>query len=229
MNWLQRIAVASVLLAFDAVRAAEPQMLTQFGETMGSTYSVKIFDPPVDFSTDWKLLIDRELRLITDHMSTYIDSSDISRFNASQSTDWMEVPPDLAKVVARSLEISEQSGGVFDVTLLPVIKAWSFGPGKKRQAPPSDDELAALKGSFGYQFLHVQTEPAALRKDIPALQIDLNALAPGYAADVIVQLLQQLGAKNMFVDVVVRFESQVIRLGNHGRSEFNSQMWKGLR
>ena len=204
MNWLQRVAVASILLAFalsNAVRAAEPEMLSQYGETMGSTYSVKVFDPPADFSADWKLLIDRELRLITDHMSTYIDSSDISRFNASGSTDWFEVSPDLAKVVVRSLEIAKQSEGVFDITLLPIVKAWSFGPGKKRQVPPSDEELSSLKQAVGYQHLFARTEPAALRKDLPGLQIDLNAIAPGYAADVIVELLQQLGAKNLFVEI----------------------------
>lgn len=200
-NWLAAIAFILASLVTTSTRAQQPQMLSQFGETMGSTYSVKIFDPPADFSADWKLLVDRELRLITDHMSTYTDNSDISRFNASQSTDWFEVSPDLATVVARAIEISKQSNGVFDITLLPVVKAWSFGPGKKRQVPPSDDELAALKGTFGYQHLDVRLEPAALRKDIPGLQIDLNAIAPGYAADVIVELLQRLGAKNLFIDV----------------------------
>ncbi len=105
-NWHSATAGLVACLVTATANAQPPQMLSQSGETMGSTYSVKVFDPPANFPADWKLLVDRELRIITDHMSTYNDSSDISRFNTSQSTDWFEVSPDLAKVVARSLEIS---------------------------------------------------------------------------------------------------------------------------
>lgn len=180
--------------------ASDP-MLVGRGETMGSTYAVKVFAPPADFPRDWQLLVDRELRLITDQMSTYIESSEISKFNASISLDWLEVSNDLALVVAKAIEISELSGGAFDITVMPLVKAWSFGPGKKRLVPPADAELELLRASVGYQNIEARLEPPALRKKIPSVTLDLNSIAPGHGADRLVRLLEGLGAKNLFVEV----------------------------
>ncbi len=203
--WRNAWTLACLLLFAGPLASAHGEqvpMLSLSGETMGSTFSVKVFDPPDNFPADWQLQVDRELRLITDHMSTYLDSSDISRFNASSSTDWFEVSPDLVTVVSRSLELSELSEGALDVTLLPIVKAWSFGPGKKREVPPSDEELSTLKRTVGYRHLHARMDPTpALRKDLAELQIDLNAIAPGYAVDVVIDLLQRLGAKDLFVEI----------------------------
>ncbi|MGV3483511.1 MAG: FAD:protein FMN transferase [Planctomycetaceae bacterium] len=200
------IAVAVVVLLIGlntgpSCRADAPEMLVAGGETMGSTYSIKIFDPPPTLAEDWRLLVDRELRLINDQMSTYIDSSEVSRFNASGSLDWFPVSDDLALVVAKAQEISALSGGAFDITLMPVVKAWSFGPGKKRNVPPSEEELQTLREQVGYEQLEWRDDPPALRKRIPGLSIDLNAIAPGHGADRLVKLLQGMGAKNLFVEV----------------------------
>jgi thiamine biosynthesis lipoprotein len=182
--------------------AADVPMLVSQGETMGSTYSVKIFDPPQTLSEDWRLQIDKELRSITDQMSTYLATSEISRFNDSDLLEWFEVSPGFATVVSKALEISAMSEGAFDITVSPLVKAWSFGPNKKkRNVPPGDDELATLRAVVGSRNLEVRQDPPALRKQIADLTIDLNAITPGYAADRLVTLLQGMGAKNLFVEV----------------------------
>lgn len=181
--------------------ADEPEMVVGRGQTMGSTYMVKIFDPPESLPNDWQLTIDRELRAITDQMSTYIESSEISKFNANTSLDWFPVSQSFARVVTRALEISEFSGGAFDVTVAPLVKAWSFGPGKKRNVPPSDAEIAELSAAIGFQKIEARLEPPALRKSEPNVTIELNAIAPGFGADRIVEILESMGARNLFVEV----------------------------
>lgn len=181
--------------------AAEPEMVVGRGQTMGSTYMVKIFDPPESLPNDWQLTIDRELRAITDEMSTYIESSEISRFNATDSLDWFPVSESFARVVSRALEFSVLSDGAFDVTVAPLVKAWSFGPGKKRNVPPSDAEIADLSALIGHQKIEARLDPPALRKREAGVTIDLNAIAPGFGADRIVEILESMGAKNLFVEL----------------------------
>jgi len=200
LTWFLSVFLSLAAGAFQFAFAAE-SMLVARGQTMGSTYAVKVFAPPADFPSDWQLLVDRELRLITDQMSTYIESSEISKFNATTSVDWIEVSDDLALVVAKAIQISKLSDGAFDITVLPMVKAWSFGPGTKRMVPPADSELDLLKGSVGYQNIEARREPAALRKKIPSVTLDLNSIAPGHGADRLVRLLEGLGAKNLFVEV----------------------------
>ncbi|HBJ38047.1 MAG TPA: thiamine biosynthesis protein ApbE, partial [Planctomycetaceae bacterium] len=168
---------------------------------MGTSYMVKIFDPPRDLAADWREQIDAELRRVNDQMSTYLESSELSRFNRSDSTDWFEVSPETVMVVAKSLEIFELSGGAFEITIAPLVNAWSFGPGKRQNSPPDDATIASSLENVGSDAISVRTDPPAIRKSNPRLTIDLSAIAKGHGVDRIVGLVNRLGARNVFVEI----------------------------
>ena len=201
-----KLNFASILLAFVALcepAFAEngPPILETRGQTMGTTYMVKIFDPPTDLATDWREQIDAELRRVNDQMSTYLESSELSRFNRSESTDWIEVSPETAMVVAKSLEIFELSEGAFEITIAPLVNAWSFGPGKRSNSPPDDATIASHLENVGSGGISVQSDPPAIRKSNPKLSIDLSAIAKGHGVDRIVGVVNRLGVQNVFVEI----------------------------
>ena len=175
-------------------------MLEFAGPTMGTRYSVKIFDPP-EFKTDIRFEVDALLRQVNDQMSTYLPASEISRFNKSRSTDWFEVSQDLAAVVVVAQQISNQSSGAFDITVGPVVNAWGFGPDPSVRSVPDASRLASLLDSVGYEKLSVRTDPPALKKSIASLQIDLSSIAKGFGVDRVVELLNQSGAEDVFVEI----------------------------
>lgn len=167
---------------------------------MGTRYMVKVFDPP-SFPVDIRLEIDALLRQINDLMSTYLESSELSRFNRSTSTDWFDVSPETAEVVAFSQSVAAKTDGAFDVTVQPLVNAWSFGSDPRTRTVPDGAVLNELKSAVGYEKLSVRMDPPALRKTNPALQVDLSAVAKGYAVDRLVQLLNEAGAANVFVEI----------------------------
>ena len=82
------IAIAFLMLGVPCLTRlcnaqATPEVLELSGPTMGTSFSVKIFDPP-DFKDDVAFLIDQLLRNVNDQMSTYLKNSEISRFNRSE-------------------------------------------------------------------------------------------------------------------------------------------------
>lgn len=194
--------VALELVARSSSSAAtDPVMLQARGQTMGTSYIAKVFNPPAGFPEDWKQQIDLELRRVNDQMSTYVESSEISRFNASDSTQWFDVSPATAMVVATSLEIYERSQGGFDITVAPLVNLWSFGPGKRTATPPDSDTIGQAMQRIGSDKLSVRLEPPAIRKADGAITIDLSAIAKGHGVDRIVELLQRLGARDTFVEI----------------------------
>jgi len=198
---LQFLPVLFAVLTCGWLPAQSPKEMLDFsGPTMGTSYSVKVFDPPA-FEDDVPFLVDLLLRTVNDQMSTYLKGSEISRFNASMSTDWFPVSSELAKVVTFSQEVSEQTGGAFDITVGPLVNAWNFGPDQTQQKVPDEQTLKVLGESVGYQKLSVRTDPPSLKKSVPGLRIDLSAVAKGYAVDRVVQLLNDQGAKNVFVEI----------------------------
>jgi thiamine biosynthesis lipoprotein len=167
---------------------------------MGTTYSVKIFDPP-EAKEDLAFLVDQLLRNVNDQMSTYLENSEITRFNRSKSTDWFPVSEELASVVAFSQVISEKTEGAFDVTVGPLVNVWSFGPDPSTRTVPEGGVIAKLRESVGYRKLSVRVDPPALKKSVPELKIDLSAVAKGYAVDRMVALLNEQGASNVFAEI----------------------------
>ena len=197
---------AKILTPFCTLLAAacarSPEELVLSGPTMGTTYTVKVAAPPTSLdSAQLRATIDDVLAHIDQSMSGYRPDSEVARFNASAATQWYEVSPDLAALVQAALEISEKSGGAFDITVAPLVAAWGFGPGGEPQVLPSAEQLAQIDASVGYRKLHVRLEPPALRKDVAELSIDLNGIAPGYAVDRLADRLHALHAENFMIDI----------------------------
>ncbi|QDT03596.1 Thiamine biosynthesis lipoprotein ApbE precursor [Rubripirellula lacrimiformis] len=188
-----------------AASADQGETVSFGGSTMGTTYSVKIHvvadTPSLARMQDVQIGVDGVLRNVNDQMSTYLKSSEISRFNQSQTTEWFDVSPEFAGVVETAQRISEQTDGAFDVTVGPLVNAWNFGPDQRTGKVPDDAAIEALRQSTGYQNLAVRTDPPAIKKAIAALQIDLSAIAKGHGSDRVVEYLNTEGFPDVFVEI----------------------------
>ena len=172
---------------------------------MGTTYQVKyVADDNAGAPAKSALAegIERILSEIDRQMSTYRSDSELSLFNASRSSDWYPVSSDLQTVLATAAEISRRSGGAFDVTVKPLVDLWGFGSNAPLSpAVPSGDAVAAAKARVGHEHLFIRGEPAAIRKAVPDLEVDLGGIAPGYAVDCIARFLSRSGVRSYLVEL----------------------------
>lgn len=172
------------------------------GPTMGTSYNITLF-PAKGVTLDGKSLkgsIDESLTRINQQMSTWVKDSEISLFNQSQSTEWYPISPEFAKVVTAAQDISKRSNGAFDVTVGPLIRMWGFGKDFKNNNPDQASIDTAIQ-NIGYQKLEVRLSPPALRKQIPQLQINLSAIAKGYAVDAIAEHVSQQNISSYLVEI----------------------------
>lgn len=169
---------------------------------MGTFYEVT-FAPPSDEVDPASLqqLIDELLAAINKEMSTYDPTSEISKFNESQDTEWFEVSPRFAQVVYHSLQICELTEGAFDPTVGPLVDLWHFGSKIEDRTIPTEEQIQATLENCGYQSLEVRADPPALRKTKPGLRLDLSAVAKGFAVDEVSRLLSAQGLKNHLVNI----------------------------
>ena len=207
-NILTRAALSPVLLAFfswvfsPALSAQNVERLEISGQTMGVVdYSVVAFGNPNSVE-DLKAAVHAELESVNQSMSTYIADSEISKFNDSESLDWFPVSDATAQVVNRAQQISQLTDGAFDITVQPLVALWHFSKDKSApQKVPSAEKISTALKEIGYQKLSVRLSPPALKKSIPKLQIDLSAIAKGYAVDRVAVKLQTLKIDNFLVEV----------------------------
>ena len=194
--------IGLITISTGCYRETIPMLQVIQGRSMGTTYSVKF---TADQSSPILLTVSKrvedELKSINEHMSTYIKSSEISRFNQSASTEWFAVSTDTAQVVSLALDISAATHGAFDVTVGGLVELWGFGAANRPTTVPTEEQIQQLLGSAGYQRLHVRIDPPALQKDAPELIVDLSGIAKGYAVDRIAEVLQDSAINDFFIEI----------------------------
>jgi thiamine biosynthesis lipoprotein len=172
------------------------------GSTMGTTFSVKIVAPPPELDRDaLRREIQGTLDAINATMSTYLEDSDLSRFNASASTDWIPVSTELCQAVEAAQVISDFTDGAFDVTVGPLVNLWGFGPDDGIAEPPSPDAVRAAMSNTGHARLHADCERPALRKESAGIYVDLSAFAKGHAVDKVADLLDDRSLPDYLVEI----------------------------
>lgn len=134
-------------------------------------------------------------------LATWDETSVLAQFNRYQGTDWFAVAPELAQLVDLTLQLSQQSNGVYDVTVGPLIKLWGFNSHDGTTAVPEQAAIDAARAKVGYQKLQVRLEPPALRKSQVDVLVNLSSVADGFAADQAGRYLESLGVKDYMVEM----------------------------
>jgi len=183
-----------------------PRLLNFGGQTMGTTYHVKVVAGSREQQSDetkarLAKVIDDALSEVDGAMSTYRPESELSRFNGAPADTDFALSADTAAVVALALEVSQLSGGAFDPTVGPLVNRWGFGPSKDMGPLPSDAEVATLLAQVGYRHITLDSPQSALRKSVTGLEVDLSAVAKGFAVDKVTAALQAEGFDGVMVEV----------------------------
>ncbi len=202
MNTALKLSRRSFVLSAICLAACKPgsAVLELTGTTMGTRYSIVAVDH--DGSVDKAELqnaVDQSLARINTLMSNWDTRSEVSVFNASNSTAPVTVSPELAHVVAAAEQVHAQSGGSFDITLGPVIEAWGFGAPAGTLSAPETSTLAGVMPHVGQSNLTVSGNK--LQKSNPATQMYLSSIGKGYGVDHVAATLAGLGLKDFMVEI----------------------------
>ena len=174
------------------------------GFTMGTTYNIKIVTRNVIvLSPEFiKQKVDSILININYQMSAYLFDSEITQFNNHESTASFTVSNDFAYVVERALHWSKLTDGAFDITLVPLLYLWGFGPGQASKLGdvfPEENVVKNRQTHIGYEKL--TTNNNYLQKDDPYIKIDLNAIAKGFGVDAVYSFLESIGMNSIMVEI----------------------------
>lgn len=145
-----------------------------------------------------------EMDAINMAMSTYLPDSELSLFNKSERLDWQTISQDLLRVIEIAQSVSVSSNGAFDITISPLIDLWGFGAAKNNQidiAVPDDEVINNLKALIGYRKIEIDSDKLLWRKQYANLNIDLSAVAKGYAVDKVSLALSSAGCRDHLVDI----------------------------
>lgn len=160
------------------------------GLIFGTVYNITY-----QYDGDLKVEIDEELKRFDGSLSPFNDTATITRINRNE-----DIVPDtfFTNVFHRSMEISEETDGAFDITVAPLANAWGFG--FKKGAFPDSTMIDSLLDITGYTKVALSNEGKVVKQD-KRMMLSCSAVAKGYAVDVIAQFLAKKGIKNFMVEI----------------------------
>lgn len=164
------------------------------GYAQGTTYAITYYAAD---SLVTKQEIAQQLAAIDASLSLYQAGSLINQFN--QAPRGVRPDAHLQRVVAKALQVYQDTDGLFDATVEPLVQAWGFGTRKTSASAPTPATIQALLRSVGSDKVHLRGD--SLVKDVPGVHLDLNGIAQGYTVDVLAALLERRGIQSYLVEL----------------------------
>lgn len=172
------------------------------GNTMGTTYHIKVVASRSMDSAKVQAKVDQCLERVNQSMSTYRADSEISRFNALTGIDTpFQASPDFLRVMLWAREVYQVTGGAWDGTVNPLVNLWGFGRKGPLQRIPTGDEVEAARQMVGFDHIEIDAASGRLIKKRPDVTMDLASIAKGYGVDQVALTLNTLGFKDYLVEI----------------------------
>lgn len=190
MRKITKFLLVLLLLSGCTNLVNKPNYMQLSGFTQGTTFSIIYSD-----TVDYKVQVDSILADFDFSLSLYNKESLLSSINRGESDS---VDHYFEECFAMSDTINRESGGLFDPTLAPLIKAYGFGSdGKYREL--DSVEFAEIYETVG--FSKVRIEGGKLVRQNESTMIDFNAIAQGYSVDVVADFFDSKGVTNYMVEI----------------------------
>ena len=166
-----------------------------------------IYNITYQYDGDLKSEIEAELKRFDGSLSPFNDTSIISRINRNE-----EIVTDsfFQTCFNRSMEISEETNGAFDITIAPLANVWGFG--FKKGEFPDSMKIDSLLQITDYK--NVKLVDGRVVKEDPRIMLSCSAVAKGYSVDVVARLLEKKGIQNYMVDI----GGEIVAKGKNSRN-----------
>ncbi|WP_452223283.1 FAD:protein FMN transferase [Lacinutrix chionoecetis] len=172
----------------------EPKNTKLSGSVFGTFYDITYSSSK---NESYQKQIDSIFSIINKSMSNYQVDSDISKLNKHQ----LDIVDDhFVNVFIASKEIYKATNGVFDPTIGTLVNAWNFGS-EENKTKLDSIKVDSLMQFVGFERLLINTNTNTIIKSHPRPYIDFNAIAKGYAVDVVSMYLENNNITDYMVNI----------------------------
>ena len=200
MGFPRQVACLLIILLlffflFSCIGGREP-LKTETAFVLGTTCSIALdkgTEPDI-FTGAFTLL-----REIEKTMGTSIPGSDVMRINENAGKSPVAVTEDTFFVIAKSLEISRASRGVFDITVGPLVDLWKIGT--PEAAVPDPVHLLETLPLVDFEAVFLDPEHRTVYLEQENMRVDLGGIAKGFAADKVVEYLNSRSIGKGIIDL----------------------------
>ncbi|MDH6311679.1 thiamine biosynthesis lipoprotein [Parabacteroides sp. PFB2-10] len=182
--------ILASLIIFSSISCTQKkEYFEETGSVFHTSYSIKY-----EASKLMTEEIDAELQAVNMSLNPFNPNAIIAKVNRNEK---VEIDEHFRIVFNKAMEISEKSGGMFDITCAPFINIWGFGFKDEERVTP--EMIDSIKPFVGYQKIRIEGNQVV--KDDPRIMLNASAIAKGYTCDVVADMLEAHGVRNYMVEI----------------------------
>lgn len=198
------LATACGCATTPSVTPAPPPALQRFEfvrPKMGTVFNVIIYAADAKTAESGADAAFARVDDLNARLSDYDPNSELSRIsqltNNGPMTRGVHVSEDLWTIMVKAREISQLSGGAFDVTVGPFVRLWRRS--RALGELPTEQRIAEARKSVGYGYMELNATDHTVRLTAAHMRLDLGGIAKGYAAEQALYVLKRLGLPKSLV------------------------------
>jgi len=161
-------------------------------EAMNTIFGVSILGGTADYAQSAARFTFEKVDRLELLFSRFIEGSDVWRINHLSAGSWTPVDTDTLKCIQLAQTLTDQTKGVFDITIGPLHNWW-----RQTDTPDQPDaefNQAAVRTGMDLLDINLQAHGVGVRAD--GVQIDLGGIGKGYAIDQMIQMLKEYDVEN---------------------------------
>lgn len=162
---------------------------------MDTLVRVKIHDENSDQVLEEAL---NKLGYLEELFSKTIEDSDINKINSNAGVKPVEVSEETYDLLEEANHFAQITGGVFDPTIGPLVSLW--GIGTEDEQIPTEEEIEETLDKIDYKEIEFQEDNKIFLTD-EEMSLDLGAIAKGYAADYVINYLNEKDVDSAFINM----------------------------
>jgi FAD:protein FMN transferase len=185
-----------MLLAVFAFGCSKQRTVQRTEMIMGTNVTITVVAPTAEEGERAVDAAMAEVKRLDAMMSLYKDTSEITKVNLAAGTVPVKVSPEMIEVVEHAAKVSELSGGVFDVTIGPLVVLWQMR--LKEGKVPTEEEIAGVRPLVNYRNIVTDKKASTLFLKKKGMILDFGGMK-GYIADRVADLMKRRGINNALI------------------------------
>jgi thiamine biosynthesis lipoprotein len=195
------LALLAVLFASACASSADDSngpMAERVGITMGSQLKVSALTHDSAAAASAFAAVFAEFDRLDGLLSVWKEGSDVLRVNAAAGLHAVPVGPDMVEVLRAARQISEWSGGKFDVTFGALADVWKFDHDQDNTVP-TREQIQARVPLVDYTAIELDEAAGTVFLKRQGMHIHLGGIGKGYAVEHAVKILRDRGFHHFMI------------------------------
>ncbi len=138
-----------------------------------------------------------EIDRLENQLSLYRPGSEIAQLNSRAAREAVRVSPEVFALLQHAARLAGETEGAFDITIAPLVRAWSFMNASGKV--PAPEAIAAARALIGMDKVLLNSAERTVRFAQPGVMLDLGAIGKGYAIERAIEILRAAGVASALI------------------------------